>query len=234
MCKKKDSINKLLPVISISIFVILLSAYLAVSNDGIPASPDNAAPVSYSTPEALQPSEDFRGYGDEGLSAGKFLVATERLRDPRFARAVVLLVHYSYLGSAGIIINRPTSMTLHHVLPDVRELRKSIDDLYFGGPVSLRQITIIIKSSSRPGESDKVLDDIYISRSLGLLKRLIGDRQPGQKFRVYAGYTGWGPGQLESEIARGDWKILKADPGIVFNMPTDDIWQRLIHPGMII
>jgi putative transcriptional regulator len=231
MYKKRDFINKLLPVISISIFVAFVSAYFAVSNVNTPGPLRHAVSVSYSTPEMEQPSEDFHRYGDRGLSAGKFLVASETLKDPHFARTIILLINYSYRGAAGLIINRPTNTTLHHVLPNVKGLQKATDNLYFGGPVALHQITMIIKSPSKPDESDRVFDDVYISNSLTLLKQMTEGRKPDQRFRIYAGYAGWGPGQLESEIARNDWRVLKGDPDILFNKSTDKIWQRLIHRG---
>lgn len=218
MHRKLDLISKLLSVVSLSIIVILLSAYFANSNVNTPVSP----------------VENFHSYAGESLSAGKFLVASEKLKNPRFAKTVILLVNYSSHGTAGFIINRPTGTTLHHVLPNVKDLQKMPDNLYFGGPVAMSQITMIIQSPNKPEESNRVFDDIYISNSLTLLKQIIGNRKADQRFRIYTGYAGWGPGQLESEIARNDWKILKGNPDILFDKAPDKIWQRLVSQEMII
>jgi putative transcriptional regulator len=235
MYRERDFINKLLLVISISIIAILLSAYFTILDVNTPVSPEHAVSVSYLIPEAPLSSGDFHRYGDESLSAGKLLVANEKLKDPHFARTIVLLVNYSYRGAAGLIINRTTDTKLHHILPNVKGLQKSTDNLYFGGPVAMNQITMIIQSpGNKPEESAKVFDHIYVSSSLTLLEQMIEKRKPDQRFRLYAGYAGWGPGQLESEIARNDWRILKGNPDILFNNAPDEIWQKLVPQNMSI
>lgn len=232
MNKEGDFVNKVLPVVSTLIIALLLSVYFAISNSNTPASSEHAVPASYLNPEAPLSVGNFHGYGDESLSAGKILVASEKLGDPHFARTIVLIVSYSYQGAAGLIINRPTDTKLHHVLPDVKGLQNMTDNLYFGGPVAMSRITMIIQSSSKPEESDKVFDSIYVSNSLTLLEQMVENRKPDQRFRLYAGYAGWGPGQLDSEIARSDWRILKGNPDIIFNKAPDEIWQRLVPRNM--
>jgi len=233
MHKKRDLVNKLL-VISIPIIALLLSVYFAIPNANTAVSSGHAMRASYLNPEALPPSGDFHGYGDEGLSVGKLLVANEKLKDPRFARTVVLLVNYGYQGAVGLIVNRPTDTKLNHVLPNVKGIQKSGDKLYFGGPVGMNQITMLIQSTSKPEESGKIFDHIYASNSLTLLEQVIEKKKPDQKFRLYAGYAGWGPGQLEAEIARNDWRIFKGNPDIIFNNAPDQIWQKLVPQNMSI
>lgn len=232
MHRKKDFINKLLAVVSLPIIVLLLSAYFAIPNGNTLVSPERTVPASYLTPEAPPSLRDFHGYKDQSLSAGKFLVASEKIRDPRFAKTIILLVNYDSRGAVGLIINRPTGTKLVHVLPNVKGIQKVPDNVYFGGPVAFNRITMIIQSPSKPEESEKVFDDIYISNSLNLLERIIENRKPDQRFRFYSGYAGWGPGQLESEIARNDWIILKSDPDILFDKAPDKIWQRLVPQNM--
>lgn len=220
--------NKLLLVISISIITILLSTYFAISPVNTPASPVDAVFVSNITPESPQPLENLHGYQDEILSAGKLLVASQKLKDPYFAKTIVLLVRYSNQGAAGLIINRPTDTKLNHIFPNVKGIQRLTDKLYFGGPVGRSQITMIIQSSSKPDASSKLFDTIYLSSSLSVLEQMIGNRKPDQRFRLYSGYAGWRAGQLESEIAKKDWKILKGNPDILFNKAPDEIWQKLV------
>jgi len=234
MYKKRDLINKLLPAVSIPIIAVLLLAYFAISNARTNASSANAVRTSYLNPEAPPPAGDFHGYGDESLSAGKFLVANKKLRDPHFARTIVLLVSYSLRGAAGLIINRPTDAKVNQVLPNVKGLQKSTDKLFFGGPVSMHQVTMIIQSANKPEESTKVFDDIYVSDSLTLLEQMTEKKKPDQRFRLYAGYAGWGPGQLESEIGRNDWRIVKGNPDIIFNNAPDQMWHKLVPENMSI
>ena len=228
MHRNKNFLNKLLVVVSLSIIVILLSAYFAVPNCNTQVSPERIASASYLSHEAPPSLRNFHRYRDQSLSAGKFLVASEKIRDPRFAKTIILLVKYGSQGAVGLIINRPTDARLSHVLPNVKGVQQATDSLYFGGPVALNLITMIVQSPSKPEESVKLFDDIYISDSLKLLERTIVNRKPDQRFRLYSGYAGWGPGQLESEIARNDWSILKSDPDILFDKAPDKIWQKLV------
>ena len=234
MHKNTGFIHKLLPVVSISIIALALSAYFAISPVHAPVSPGHAVPVSYVTPEAPQSSDYVHGYQDERLSAGKILVASEKLKAPPFARTIVLLLNYSSRGAAGLIINRPTDTKLYHILPDVKGIRKVTDNLYFGGPVARNQITMIIQSPGKSDASHKVFDDIYISSSIAVLEQMVEDRKPDQKFRLYSGYAGWAAGQLESELARHDWRVLNGTPDILFNKAPDETWQKLVPQGITI
>ncbi len=229
-----DFINKLRAVVGLSIIVILLSAFFAISTGNTLVFPGRTMSASYSTDETPPPLKNFHGYKDQSLSAGKFLVASEKIRDPRFANTVILLVNYDFRGTVGLIINRPTETKLSQVLPNVKGIEKAPDNLYLGGPVAFNQITMIIQSQCKPENSEKVFDDIYISKSITLLEQIIENQKPDQRFRLYIGYAGWGPGQLESEIARNDWLILKSDPDILFDKSPDKIWQRFVPQNISI
>ena len=231
MHRKIYFIKRLLPIVNASISAILLLPFLTLSPVDTPISAQSAASVAYPSPESPQMSGR---HTDERLSAGKLLVASERVKDKYFARAIVLLINYSDKGAVGLIINRPTETRLHALMPTVKGLQKATDKLYFGGPVSMSQITMVLQSKSKPDESEKVFDDVYISGSLTLLEQMSDNRTPGQRFRLYAGYAGWAPGQLEAEIARNDWKILKGDVDILFNKSPEEIWQRLVPQNMTI
>jgi putative transcriptional regulator len=233
MYKKSNFIHNFL-FISIPIIAVLLSAYFAISDAGNITTSGHTTRSSYLNPEKLPPSGDFHGYVDEDLSIGKLLVANEKVRDPRFMRTVILLVNYGYRGAAGLIVNHPIDMKLSHVLPKVKGIGKSNEKLYFGGPVGMNQITMLIQSENEPEESGKIFDHIYGSKSLALLEQMIEKKKPDEKFRLYVGYAGWAPGQLESEIARGDWRILKGTPDIVFNNAPDQIWRKLVPQNMSI
>jgi putative AlgH/UPF0301 family transcriptional regulator len=93
---------------------------------------------------------------------------------------------------------------------------------------------MLIQSASKPEESGKIFDHIYASNSLTLLEQMIDKKKPDQKFHLYVGYAGWAPGQLESEIARGDWRIFKGDANIIFNNAPDQIWRKLVPQNMSI
>lgn len=231
MQRKRYFIYRLLPIVNISIITILLLPFLTLSPVDTPVSAQSPESVSYLSPQILRHAEK---YADDRLSAGKLLVASEKIKDKNFAKTIVLLVRHSDKGAIGLIINRPTATRLHALLPTVRGLQNAPDKLYFGGPVSMSQITMVFQSSSKPEESMNVFDNIYISGSLPLLKQFSENRMPGQRFRLYAGYAGWAPGQLESEIARNDWKVLEGDANILFDKSPEEIWQRLSPQNMTI
>ncbi len=166
---------------------------------------------------------------DERPSAGKFLVATRRITDPRFMEAVILLISHDRNGTMGLIINRPTEVKLSALLPDIKELQKSAETAFIGGPVGMGQLFMLIRSAAPPEDSLRIFRDVYVSTSKSVLQRAAGGGKGLEKFRLYAGYSGWGAGQLEQELLRGDWRILQADPETVFDKNPEKIWQDLIR-----
>jgi putative transcriptional regulator len=145
------------------------------------------------------------------LAAGNLLVATAKSHDPDFARSVVLLIHYDSESAIGLMLNKPTTVPISDVLAEAKG--KSVT-VYAGGPVTIG-VRGLLRSKSPPFFS-------VFSNKTQLLK-LMSDT-PSSSFRIYAGYTGWTTRQLQSEVARGLWKVLPANPGT--------LWPRLTpsHP----
>jgi putative transcriptional regulator len=160
---------------------------------------------------------------------GRFLIASRQLLDPHFAKTVVLLLEYHKQGAMGLIINRPSDMKLSAVLPEVEELQQRPDTIYLGGPVARTQLLLLIRTSSPPEGSRHILHDIHLSSSQAVIQRMINDPEAEERFRVYAGYAGWAPGQLDKEIASGGWHVLRADAETVFDKSAPEIWPELIH-----
>jgi putative transcriptional regulator len=94
-------------------------------------------------------------------------------------------------------------------------------------------MVLLIRSSSTLEEAQQVMADVYVSSSRKLFERLVDKADTGERFRVYAGYAGWAPGQLDREVARGDWHVLPADAETVFDKAPADIWPELIRKGAI-
>ncbi|MCL5022793.1 MAG: YqgE/AlgH family protein [Nitrospirae bacterium] len=168
--------------------------------------------------------------GSEGsLSKGKFLVADDAIKDPRFAESVILLVDYGPHGAFGLIVNRPTELKLSKVFTDIEGLKHRKDTFYFGGPVGVDQIFLLVSSESPPEDSISVFRDVYVSGSKSVLLHMVDTPKSRQRFRVYVGYAGWGALQLEREIARGDWHVLPADAESVFDKEASEIWPELFR-----
>ncbi len=171
---------------------------------------------------------------DSELAQGKFLVASTRLNDPNFKWTVVLLLDYGAHGAMGLVINRPTETSLFDILPEIDALKDSEATAFVGGPVQVDRVTTLFRSGEAPDdEAHRVFADVYASRSRGLLQRLSNDAQDETSFRVYVGYAGWSPGQLDREVGRGDWHVVPADPETVFGRGSIRIWRNLIpdRPG---
>jgi putative transcriptional regulator len=163
--------------------------------------------------------------GQPPLAAGVLLVAHPRLPDPNFARTVVLVLQHERSGSTGLVLNRPTSVEPRSVLPELAPLEGRAT-VHLGGPVMPSRIQLLVGSG--PAEA-RVVDGVYLVRSLQELERTLAD--PAHPFlRAYAGYAGWAPGQLEAELARGDWFLLPARAADVFASDREaaELWRRLL------
>lgn len=162
------------------------------------------------------------------LAKGKFLVASRDLTDPNFARTVVLLLDYGPDGAVGLIINRRTEVRLGDALPEIEELQRHPGVVYAGGPVAPAGVMVLVRSPRPPEQSKPVLDEIHVSQSDALLRRLASEGKGERSFRIYAGYAGWVPGQLDHEVTLGGWTIIPADADTVFADEPSTIWRRLV------
>jgi putative transcriptional regulator len=166
--------------------------------------------------------------------AGRLLVATPLLGDPNFKRAVVLVVEHEVTeGSLGIVLNRPTTIGVDQVLEQWTELATDPSVVFKGGPVAPNSALAL---ALVPGKDEPVgwraLDGAPALASLGLLDldappRLLAPAI--QSLRVYAGYAGWSPGQLEEEIDEGAWHVVVAEPGDVFAAEPDRLWRDVLR-----
>jgi len=156
-----------------------------------------------------------------------FLVAKSQLADPNFGQAVVLLTQFGRLGSMGVIVNRPTGLPLARMFTDIKRLEKTDDKLFFGGPVAREVLLFVFRAPEQPDEAFEVLDGVYISSDKELLEELLGRDKPLEALRVFIGYAGWAPGQLEAEISRGDWDVVQADAKSIFAKKPEAVWPEL-------
>lgn len=159
------------------------------------------------------------------LAAGQFLVATDKLEDPNFSQAVVLLIDYDAdQGAVGIIVNRKTELTLAKIFPD----KKATEDPVFeGGPVEIQVVQALIRSATKPSKATLLVGDVYATGSKTEIDKAISSRAAPSRFRAFLGYAGWGGGQLEDEIKVGAWSIVRATPKTIFDENPDSLWDRL-------
>jgi len=162
------------------------------------------------------------------VANGVFLVARRELRDPNFRHTVVLVTQPKMGGPFGVIINRPLEHKLSEVFDEFDALKDRKDVLYFGGPVQADGVVFLVRTKTRPPRAMNVLKDVYFTGDSDLLEELLQRKNPTEGLKVFAGYSGWGPGQLQQEIARGDWYILPASAATIFEEDASKIWPELI------
>lgn len=161
------------------------------------------------------------------LKPGVFLYAAPEIMGPSFAESVVLLVRHEPEGSLGLIVNRPTKIPLREALRELGELRDLEVLLYFGGPVQPDAVLGLVRSAQRIDGATRVLPDVYFSAGLGPLKAAARQPEAASRLRVYAGYAGWGPGQLADELRQGAWVVAPADARSIFTADPSSLWPRV-------
>jgi len=159
---------------------------------------------------------------------GVFVVAKPSLEDPNFARTVVLVTQTPDASTVGVIVNRPTQIPLRELLPGVDSSAGYRDPVFFGGPVMPRAVVALFRSERPPKASAfHVLRDLYLTMHPENITRLLSE--PGPQYRLYAGFSGWAPRQLEGEFKRDGWYILPADAAAVFRGDVENLWSELVR-----
>jgi len=158
------------------------------------------------------------------------LVARAELPDSNFKDAVVLVMNNVGPAPGGVIINRPTRISVSRLFPDVESLQQLDDKVYFGGPVQVRFLSFLFRAATAPEDAIRVVDDVYISANRPLLTKLLARDKPMEGLRIFIGYSGWAPGQLEGEIARGDWTLKPADASTIFDRKSEHVWPEESAP----
>jgi putative transcriptional regulator len=162
-----------------------------------------------------------------------FLIAARELVDPNFEKTVVLVTYPSRGSPIGVVINRPLTERLADVMPGQPSLKGRKDVLYYGGPVARQGLVFLVRSPNPPAGALRVLPDVYFTSDPELIESLLNRPNPLDGLRIFAGYSGWGPGQLQREIARGDWRVAPADARTVFDKDPKWVWPELIERATI-
>ncbi len=167
------------------------------------------------------------------MRAGQLVVATPQLLDPHFARSVVLLLQADPEdGALGVVLNRPTGTDVAEVLPSWADLAAAPPVVFSGGPVA--PSAAICLGHARPGASSAAYSAIE-GVPAGSVGTVDLDAPPEEiqrgvtEVRVFAGYAGWSPGQLESEVEDGGWWVLAFLPDDAFTVRPDRLWHQVLH-----
>jgi putative transcriptional regulator len=157
------------------------------------------------------------------------LLSMPQMQDPNFARTVVLLCDYLPEGAFGLVLNRPTDLPASEMVklePPVMPGNEL--PLFIGGPVQPERGWILV--GEQPDEPDfrTVVDGLYLSTSPQLLRRVL-ERPARPRARVVAGYAGWGPGQLDEELAQSAWLMADVQVDLVFDVDAHVMWETAIR-----
>jgi putative transcriptional regulator len=166
--------------------------------------------------------------------APALLVAMPQLLDPNFARTVVLLIEHDEGGTFGLVLNRATDLPVAQLCASLgiewsgRDPR-AVD---WGGPVQPEHGWLLLGDGAPPHlEVTDVMAGVRFSRSPEVLRECA--EAPPDRFRVFLGYAGWGPGQLRKELVQGAWLVAPATPEFVFEAPAETLWERVVrHLGI--
>jgi putative transcriptional regulator len=145
---------------------------------------------------------------------GKLLISSAGLYDDSFRHTVVLVGEHDAQGAVGVILNRPLEVTVEDAIPALGELGRR---LFEGGPVDMDQAVILAQG---PNVNLPVFDDVGF---------ITGEVPDGiRRVRVFLGHAGWGPGQLDAEVAADAWILEDADEGDIFTDSPDTLWPDLL------
>lgn len=172
---------------------------------------------------------------------GRLLVATPALADPNFDRAVVLLLDHDEEGSLGVVLNRPTPVDVADILEGWGELAGAPGVVFQGGPVSLDSalgVAVIpgdeglSPASRRRAAKGEPIGFRRVHGAIGLVDletppELLASALGS--LRIFAGYSGWGPGQLEDELGEGAWYVVESEPGDVSSPDPEQLWRAVLR-----
>ena len=163
--------------------------------------------------------------------AAIIIVARTELPDPNFGDSVVLVMNNIGPAPVGVIVNRPTGIAVSKLFPENEQLAPLPDKLYFGGPVAIATLSFVFRADAPQAHATQVLEGVYFSADRELLGKLLERDKPMDGLRIFVGYSGWAPGQLESEIARGDWTLAPAAADTIFGRKSEHPWPERESPG---
>lgn len=161
-----------------------------------------------------------------------FLIAMPAMEDPDFTRSLVYVAEHNDEGALGVVINRPIDLTVEGLFErvdiplDAKELADA--PVYFGGPVQTDRGFVLHRPVGEWQSSLKINSDIALTSSKDILQAVGSSGEPSEVL-ITLGYSGWGAGQLEEELAQNAWLTVPADAQIIFALPPDARLAAAIH-----
>lgn len=167
----------------------------------------------------------------ENSLAPTLLLAMPQMTDPNFARTVVLLCRHEAVGAMGLVMNRPTDALVSSVVElDPPIEAKSGMVVWSGGPVDQSRGWLLLGYDPAATDAIRIAPGLYLSASLDLLRDLMqADNSHADSARFFLGYSGWGEGQLESELAASVWLTTEVTNDLIFRTTPEKMWDTAIR-----
>jgi putative transcriptional regulator len=161
-------------------------------------------------------------FADNGI----LLVAKPSLVDPNFKETVLIVTRGQDGSTIGVVLNRPLAMHFADLAPNWPGAEKYEEPLYAGGPV-MREVVVALFAADEPPEDAAfpVLPNVYLTLHPRNIERLLAN--PGDRVRLFSGFAGWAPRQLEAEMADDAWYALRASESVLFRKDTSSLWREL-------
>jgi len=153
---------------------------------------------------------------------GQLLISSPILVDPNFRRTVVLMTHHDEEGAMGLVLSRPSDILVSDAVPELADLPAAGELVYVGGPVQPEAVVVLIEHESEP--ETPIVGNVAFMQAGSDVEELDAVRA-----RVFAGYSGWGPGQLEGELDESSWIVVPAEPEDVFAPDPDELWRTVLQ-----
>jgi putative transcriptional regulator len=164
---------------------------------------------------------------------GNCLVAAKSLRDPNFHKTVVLLLEHTDQGATGLIVNRPSSIKVAHALSGHFNLPEMDDVVFVGGPVEPSALLMLHNAEVFQDSDTSPIPGLYIGGSAESFEQVLLNCGSGGNdlplFRIFSGYSGWGAGQLEGEIERGDWMVHPGCCDLLFRADPYEVYDQVLQ-----
>ena len=158
-------------------------------------------------------------------ASGMFLIAGANMLDPNFSRTVILLCEHRYEGSFGLVLNQPLSIKLADIVTNIKNWDGKV---HRGGPVQENSLHFIHRRGDLDIGSKEIMPGVFWGGEFKELARHIGTKRISSRdVRFFVGYSGWGEGQLASEIGRDSWYLSKATTQMIFYEDSRNHWRNI-------
>ena len=155
---------------------------------------------------------------------GKLLVSSPALVDPNFRKTVVLITHHDEEGAMGLVLSRPSGVAATEAVPALEGIPGAADPVFVGGPVQPEAFMALAEFEDVEESAVLIFGDVGF---------MPAEAEPAEldvrRVRLFAGYAGWGPGQLEAELGEPSWIVVGAEAGDPFADDPDELWRQVVH-----